>query len=358
MRREIRFVLRTKGVKAVNNLRRKINIAVLIINILILVVFGLSYAAVESLRSDYGCDNAKRQWDGGKYEYAEIAVYYSESSGIGTDDIRTAQSAIDTALSDNSLSLDEDSDGRLWIDSYYSEGDTFTLNGTSGSCTAAVSATSGDFFVFHPLTVLYGSYYSDEDLNFDRIIIDRECSWQLFGALDTVGMTVTVGDKTLYVAAVVASADDDLEKAAYGTTPKAYVPYDCMKMLNGGAVPITAYEVCIPEPVSDFALGVMEDCAPGSESDRIMVDRSGRFDIAELSEKYKTVFEDMMVQNAIKLPWFENTARAAQFKAVLIMGPSVRMLIAVLISAIYGIYLLVKHIGRAVTAIITSEARK
>lgn len=335
-------------------MRKKINITLLCINIVLLAAFGIMYLITGSLGKAYGSNAAKQQWDGGKYQYAQLSAYFSESANVTAESIRTLRASINSKLMENSVALDDNSDGRLWIDCYYTEA-TLTLKSDRSTCTAAVGATGGDFFIFHPLELLYGSYYTDEDINYDRLVIDKECSWQLFGSTNSVGLPVTIGTKTFYVAAVVSSPDSDIEKAAYGTSPRVYMPLEAMTDLYGereSPTVITAYEVCLPELVSDFACGILTDCMTVSEESRIIVDQTSRFNIITLSNGFSAIAEDAMTTKAIALPWFENIIRAGELKAKLIAGPAVRILIIPLISTVYGIFVLAKLIGKGVRRIV------
>ena len=53
-------------------------------------------------------------------------------------------------------------------------------------------AVGGQFFEFHPLRLLSGSYIAEGDLSPDRVLLDRELAWELFGGTELTGMSVEV----------------------------------------------------------------------------------------------------------------------------------------------------------------------
>lgn len=331
---------------------KKFNIILLCINLLLLLIFAVLYGIIYSLSSRYSPDNAKRLWDSDTYDYSQISLYLTPRSGLDIMSVYSLRSSINAKLKENSIvKEDQDSDGRLWIDSSSGECD-LTVNGNNISCNVTATGTWGDYFIFHPEMLLSGSYYGNEDINFDRVILDKECSWQLFGAIDTAGMTVTINNMTFHVAAVVDTSDNDRDKMAYGDKPRIYIPFEAMKILDPNAA-ITAYEVCIPNIVKDFAYTLMTEVNPASENDSKIIDQTGRFDIIRLFQNFGNIPQMVMVDTNLSYPWFENRIRGAEIIARILAGISVYILIVPAISIIYGLYLIVKlfgFIGRAIVA--------
>jgi hypothetical protein len=64
----------------------------------------------------------------------------------------------------------------------YSKLAKLTVRGETKSTEANVVAAGGDFFVFHPIKMLSGYYFSPDDLMQDRVVIDEDLAWQLFGS--------------------------------------------------------------------------------------------------------------------------------------------------------------------------------
>lgn len=329
---------------------KKWGIILLVLNALLLAVFGVIYAYIAAVREEYSSDNAKQIWDNDKYSYSQVSVFLNSQNGLTDMDVYSLRKRVEDKLEEDSvLNAEDNPSGRLWIDC--ASGETaMTVMGELGNCDAMVTGTFGDYFIFHPEKILYGSYYTTDDINYDRIIIDKECSWQLFGAINTVGMPVTVGSKILYVAAVTEVYTDEYDKYAYGSRPRAYMPFETLKSLNGGTV-MTAYEVCIPNIVKDYAYTVMTDINPADEFSSAVVDQSGRFDLIKLASGHKDIRKSVMAKSSLNYPWFENRVRGGEINARFLAAPAVCVLIVPAVSLVYGIFMLVKLAGRGVKAV-------
>lgn len=329
---------------------KKFNIILLCINIVLLLVFAVLYGVIYSLGSRYSSENAKRLWDNDTYSYSQISLYMTPQSGLDIMSVYSLRSEIDRKLKDNSVQKDDSNqDGRLWIDSSSGES-TFTITGNTGTCEVTASGTWGDYFIFHPEALLSGSYYSNDDINFDRVILDKQCSWQIFGAIDTAGMAVTINGMNFYVAAVVDTSENERDIAAYGSKPRIYMPFEAMKILDQNAV-ITAYEVCLPNVVKDFAYTLMTEVNPAPESNSAVIDQTGRFGIIKLFKGFDTIPESVMINTNLSYPWFENRIRGAEIIAKILAGICVYTLIVPAISAVYAIFVIVKLIGKGVKAV-------
>ena len=110
----------------------------------------------------------------------------------------------------------------------------------------------GDFFMFHPLKLITGAYFSGNDLMQDYCIIDQDAAWQLFGSNDVVGMTVYIGNVPHIVTGVVQRPDSRMDKAAGLNSTVVYVSYETLSAYgtNNG---INHYEIVMPNPVDEFA---------------------------------------------------------------------------------------------------------
>lgn len=79
----------------------------------------------------------------------------------------------------------ENPSARLWVDAYSADGKITLVNGKN-TLDANAIGIGGDFFMFHPLKPITGSYFSGNDLMQDYCIIDQDAAWQLFGSNDVV----------------------------------------------------------------------------------------------------------------------------------------------------------------------------
>ncbi|MBQ5333178.1 MAG: ABC transporter permease [Oscillospiraceae bacterium] len=328
---------------------KKLNIILAAVNAALLIAAGLFTAHTASLKREYMADSAKQAWDGGKYSYSQISLFFQKESSQDILGIYSLRRSVEEKLKEGSLTKAEDNpSGRLWIDCAGGEG-LLSLSGSLGGCTAAVTGTFGDYFIFHPEKLMSGSYYTNDDINIDRIILDRECSWQLFGSMDTVGMPVNIGNKVFYVAGVVESPDKESDRLAYGITPRAYMPFESLKAFDDSVL-LNSYEVCLPNAVKDYAFTMMKELNPAGDSG-IIVDQSGRFDIVRLVKGVSELPESVMMNSGIRLPWYENRIRGAELSARLSAAPVPYLLIIPALSLVYALFMLTKLMGKGIRAV-------
>ena len=141
--------------------------------------------------------------------------------------------------------------------------------------TVTAIGVGGDYFLFHPLQLLSGGYVSDEDYMADRVVLDAQTAFNLFGSSDVAGMEVTINGKTFPIAGVVKSEDDFATAAALDAGAKAssdptgvqsaskamiYMSYAALNAM--AELPIDCYEIVLPDPVSGFAKKLMTEKIP------------------------------------------------------------------------------------------------
>ena len=166
----------------------------------------------------------------------------------------------------------------------------------------------GDFFMFHPLKLITGAYFSGNDLMQDYCIIDQDAAWQLFGSNDVVGMTVYIGNVPHIVTGVVRRPQGRMEKAAGLTSTVVYVSYETLEAYgtNNG---INHYEIVMPNPVDEFAYGKVKEGIGIDEKNVEIVENSRRY---SLPNRIKTILAfgtRSMNGKAIIYPYWENLAR-------------------------------------------------
>lgn len=329
---------------------KRFRLILLCVNIVILSVFGVLFGIISSLKGDYSSDNAKREWDSELYTYSQVSVYMTRDCGIDDMRIYSLRKQIQNKLKESSVK-EEDTNGRLWIDCAGGEMSATASTGEK-SCDVTLTGTYGDYFLFHPERLLSGSYYTEEDINIDTVVIDKQCSWQLFGAIDTAGMFITIGDRQYRIAAVIDCPDAAAEgaatgdKLAYGNKPRIYVHFSVMKSLDEKAV-MTYYEVCLPNVVKDYALTLMKELSVAPEEKCTVVDQTGRFELLSLFKKSGSIPENAMVRNELAYPWFENRVRGAEIIAMILSVPTVYLLIVPAFSLVYALFAVTKLFGKA-----------
>ena len=153
------------------------------------VVFLILLFTVKYLGQAQDSQQAAERWGGGE-GVSQVSCFFSVDSGVTVDRLRSFEYGIDSALTDAAVQQESENPGaRLWADAYSADGQV-TLSTDRATLTADAIGIGGDFFLFHPQTLLYGSYFSGNDLNSDYCVLDQDAAWQLFGSSDVAGMTV------------------------------------------------------------------------------------------------------------------------------------------------------------------------
>lgn len=156
---------------------------------------------------------------------AQVSAYLAQESALREEEIRELEYRITQALAQDSIELASDNeDGKLWEDCYSAQG---SLNIEYGGESMEVSAvgTGGEYFLFHPLTMLSGSYYDPDSLMKDEVLIDEETAWKLFGSYDVVGRTLQIGDMAHTICGVFRKEEGTLYEEAGEPAYLVYVHY-------------------------------------------------------------------------------------------------------------------------------------
>lgn len=243
--------------------------------------------------------------DGG---VAQVSCFFSVDSNINLEQIQSFEHSIDNKLAEASIVQESENPGaRLWVDAYSADGSVF-ISSDRGFVQTDAIGIGGDFFLFHPLTLVSGSYFSGNDLMQDYCIIDREVAWQLFGASNVAGMTVYIGNVPHIVVGVVEQPEGRLAEAAGLDGTLVYVSYSTLKELgqNNG---INHYEIVMPNPITGFAEGVIRDAFCSDERTAEVVENTTRYSLLSRLKLLKQFGLRSMNGKAIIYPYWENIAR-------------------------------------------------
>ena len=81
----------------------------------------------------------------------------------------------------------------------------------------------GDFFSFHRMFLRSGNYIAESDLMHDRVVLDKELAWKLFGAIEVDGMELEINGKRFIVAGVVERDGDFASSISYPENSGLYM---------------------------------------------------------------------------------------------------------------------------------------
>lgn len=261
---------------------------------------------------------------------AQISCFFSVNAGVTEDALEEFAHSVDTKLQEASIiSESENANARMWADAYSANGQ-ITVQSDRDKVTVDAIGIGGDFFLFHPLQLLSGSYFSGHDLMQDYCLLDKEAAWKLFGSNDIAGQVVYIGNKAHIVTGVIAHEEDKLHQTAGLDSSRIYVSYETLKKYgtNNG---INHYEIVMPNPVKGFAKGFVEERIGVSELEREIVENSSRYGLLERIKHIKKLATRSMNGKAIIYPYWENVARVYEdilailmlFELLFIIYPSI-----------------------------------
>lgn len=303
------------------------------ISVLCIIISLILFFACRSQIKDLDHQQMVQRWsqDGG---FSQVSVFYTYNAGFTADQVQELRYNIDKKLVD--ASIEGNYSQRTWLDCY-SVSQTLTLTTQSGkSSSNTVYGIGGDWFLFHPLRLISGSFFSESDLMHDLIVIDELTAWNLFGSNNCVGMTVEISGLPYIVCGVVQSDDSKVNALAAGNHPVAYMSF--------GMLPedTTAhcYEALLPQPIPGFALDIVETVLGNYDSNALFVENTDRFSIENEYDVLKNMPTRSMQTAPVVYPYWENAARltesrlAFQYLAILLL-----MLFPILSAALWLVLL-------------------
>lgn len=263
---------------------------------------------------------AAERWAGeGEESMAQISCFFQPGSEPGESALQTFRNSVDAKLRDAAIDVPEN--GSLYRDAWCALG-SISVKGDKGQTTATAVGVGGDFFFFHPLTIRSGSYIGGDDLMRDRVVLDEEMAWKLFGAIEVAGFTVTIDGRPYLVAAVVTREGDGFSAAANAADACIYVPYE---LLAEKEIAISAYEIVMPNPISGFAYGVVREAFAEPVQ---VTENSRRFGVPAIFDVLRDLSGRTVISEGMAYPYWENAARLVENRLAVIL----------LITAILGIY--------------------
>ena len=280
------------------------------------VLFLVLYAVIGSLSESVPGTDAAARWaaDDSAYPFAQVSAYFAQNNAVDLNDIYLARMEIEKSLAQNAVTTPDGA--QPFVDAFSGE-TTVTLTAERGSLSVTATVCGGNFFFFHPLTLLDGDYFDESSPNANTIILDEYAAWQLFGAVEVAGMEVTLGGQPFYIAGVTKTPTDTLERAAYGENPRVFVSYPGLR-LTSGFDRASCYEIVMPNPIDNFASDIVKSQfgITDTAQNAVCYDYTERFSFETLATASVSYFERAMRQDSVIPPYWENVARVAENKAI------------------------------------------
>lgn len=281
---------------------------------LVILAVGLGFlcaasaVARASVVSELADSDLAAQWQAGDTEYVHVSAFISEEAQRPAESFLLLGTDVDNALAAAALEP-ENENARLWADAYSGEA-SVTVSNEYNTQTALATCTGGDYFLFHPVEMLSGWYYSESDNTDTLVILDENLAWRLFGGTDIVGMALEINGYACTVAGVSKVPDDEDELAAYGEELRLYMTCSFYER-QGQDINMTCYEALVPEPVTGFGLETIEAALGLPENQCELEQNTGRYSLKSGLETAGEYRQRTQRINKIYYPWWENYAKGA-----------------------------------------------
>ena len=251
--------------------------------------------------------NVASEWSK-KDDYVQLSCFFSKDAGMTSEQILPVERQLTEALQ-NAAAENESGMGRSYVDAYSSQGQ-LTVYSDKTSVTVRAFGVGGDFFQFHPLKLLDGTYFDGNDFNGDGVILDENVAWQLFGGNHISGMTVEIDNVVYPVRGVVRSDSGFFSEAAEEEKPTIYVSYGILAKGKEEPLPVDSYELLILNPVKQFGFRALKDALGLDETAYEIVENTTRYGLLNRLALLKNFGVRSMRTKNIVFPYWENRARA------------------------------------------------
>ena len=274
--------------------------------VLLLAALGCSFA-LHAVSGRLLSQQEAERWRGeNKREFRQVSCFMPRDSSVGLQEIYTFRYAV---LDDLSAAGVEWEEGLYPFVDAWSREAKMKISGDKGTTDAPVLAVGGQFFAFHPLRLLSGSYIAEGDLSPDRVLLDEKLAWELFGGTELTGMRVQIDGREYVVGGVVERESDSASRRAYSGEKGFFMSYDACRSLTGEDR-IDCYEVVLPESVRGFAAQLVADRFPNKEGESVV--NTGRFSYERLLALARDLPRRAAHSGTVSYPYWENAARIAE----------------------------------------------
>lgn len=329
------------------SMSKRIVVTIIVYGIL-LITFGILSVSIYSISKSEDSQLAAYRWTYGvnaideenqPLRYTQLSAFIYEGV-FDKDDVMQLRSDVESSLTQASISVQSNT-SRLWIDAYSIE-TTISIENTQATVTAM--GVGGDFFTFHNLPLLSGTYFDPEGNMTDLVLIDEVLAWQVFGSYDVIGLDIFISGTPYTVTGVVSRDYTDFANDTYGEDPRIYMPYETLNILNGNRLSITCYEALIPNPVSNFALNILTEKMSVTEKNVIFRENTTRYGLLNLYASIGDFNYRSMRQNNVIFPYWENIAVVKTDTCAILLLFDTFLLICLIAFTIYQIiYVKIKY---------------
>lgn len=271
--------------------------------ILIIVCLSRINTHTDTLRSQ----QAAQAWKGeSEQRFAQASSFLPLGSELEESAVMGLRTTLNSKLEDSGIEIPEK--GSLWADAY-SGVTKLKVKGTRGDAEVSAIGVGGEFFTFHPYELVSGSYIYESDLMKDRVVLEYELAWRLFGGTDIAGLTVTIGDKPYYVAGVIRRESDSFSERAFTYESMMFISYGTAKELDE-KMGINCYELVMANPISSFVTNILNESL--TKDVGITLENSTRYDFSKIFSMFTNFGDRSVADSGIAFPYWENAARVSE----------------------------------------------
>lgn len=320
--------------------RNKKRIILFGIAVLLLLCAVISLCLLGNVKNCLITQSAAPRWRGeSEVRFSQVSAFLPQDAVFDLQSVYSLRQNLSQTFVAESMEVPEG--GSLSHDAFYGF-DSVTIFNDRASITAKAIGVGGDFFFFHPLTLLSGSYISESDFMHDGVVLDEDLAWTLFGSFDIAGQSVQIGTHRFYVAGVVKREDDFATKAAYQDGAGLFMDYEMLNALS--ETKISGYEVVMPNPVVNYAKNMIAEKIGIETAD--VVENTDRFSAARLFSVIGSFAKRSMNTSGIIYPYWENAARYCEDYAALLQLLFLLFLLLPVILAVWQIVWLIRKYVR------------
>jgi hypothetical protein len=315
-------------------------IIIIAVNALCLIGFFICVGVSSSIRVPLHSQQAAVAWSGQSGErFAQLSVFLPANNNFDEESIFQVRGSIERALT--AASLEASPEGRLYADAWSGMSTVSVLSTrVRNPVSVEAIAVGGDFFLFHPLRLVSGSYLSPEDVMHDRVVLDEDLAWRLFGATRVAGFDLIINNRPFVVAGVISRETDFANSSAYTYGEGMFMSFEALVALRADSAVITSYEVVMPDPVTGFAMSTLTEAI--TESDVLIVENSNRFSLVNTFLNIGSFGERSMRTDSIALPYWENAARFVEDWLALLLVLSLVLIIFPIVCTITYLVILIR----------------
>lgn len=286
-----------------------------IINLAVTAILAVSVAAtalvMKSKIDGLSHENAVERFSSGD-AYSQITLFIPESAEFTIDKVMYFRYNLETKLTEQSLT--PNSGARLYADAYSATKNDSLQSESLRTSNVKTLYFGGDYKLFHTEFATLPDIC--RDVNHDRIILSKTAAWQLYGGYSLYDFTVkSSGDETLYISGVANDCTDSDSVEYYGDRNAVFAD-----ITNMTSLPITCYEIVLPNPVKNFAVDTVKECIGLDEGSYLLVENSERFTLSNLIDTAKKLSaSDEQLPTGVNITPAEMTARRAEKELAILL---------------------------------------